>query len=126
MILLATGSRGTGHSMDNLRDTTDALARQGKPDFVDGGFAELQRLDIDQENKGAHNLEVSVGTQKTLLGDAGITWTAFTLLATGAVRSIFPRLRSRYFAFRFRTTGASQPWAVSGVTAWFAPAGDRP
>ena len=31
MILLATGSRGTGHSMDNLRDTTDALARQGKP-----------------------------------------------------------------------------------------------
>lgn len=101
------------------------LLAGANPGFTPGGRAELARLDFDQENQGSHNVTIEVGTQETLRGDAAITWTPFTFPATGATRSRFPRLNSRYFALRIQTTGVAQPFRASGAVLWFNPAGDR-
>ena len=120
----AVGVARTRRFESGLFSPADSLAAAGLG-FVQGGLSELVRLDLDQENKGSHNVTIEIGTQETLRGDAAITWTTFTLPATGATRSLFPRLVSRYFAVRITTTGVSQPFRVSGAVLWFNPAGDR-
>ena len=89
-----------------------------------GEKATLNRIDIDQENKGSYNLEVYVGTQNVLRGDADITWSStYTLAASGATRSIPVRHTGVYFAFRIQTTGVSQPFRLSRLTGYFVPRG---
>lgn len=120
----AVGVARTRTFESGLFSAADSLADQ-RLGFVAGGLAELVRLDFDQENKGSYNVTIEIGTQDTLRGDAAITWTTFTLPATGATRSLFPRLVARYFAVRIQTTGLSQPFRASGAVLWFNPAGDR-
>lgn len=90
-----------------------------------GSKCTLNRIDVEQENKGSHNLEVWVGTQDTLSGDAGITWTQYTIVADGTVRTIPVRHTAVFFALRVRTAGSAEPFRVSGLKCWFVKRGDR-
>ena len=96
-------------------------ARFGQP----GIKCTLQQIVVDLENKGTYNLEVWVGTQDTLTGDSGITWTQYTVPSDGTVRFIDTRHTAVYFAFRLQTTGAGEAERVSGLTAYFSPRGTR-
>ena len=96
-------------------------ARFGQP----GIKCTLQQIVVDLENKGTYNLEVWVGTQDSLTGDAGITWTQYTIISDGTVRFIDTRHTAVYFAFRLQTTGAGEAERVSGLTAYFSPRGTR-
>lgn len=90
---------------------------------VAGCRSTLNRIEIEQENSGSHNLEVWVGTQDVLAGDAGITWTQYTIIADGSQSSIAVRHTAQFFAFRFQTSGASQDFRISGIRAFFVKRG---
>lgn len=90
-----------------------------------GSLATLNLLKIEQENKGSHNLEVWIGTQDTLTGNSGITWTQYTVPASGGTQFLPVRHTAVWFAIRFRTSGTSEPFRLSGCTAYFAPRGDH-
>ena len=93
----------------------------GKP----GTYATLEMLKIELENTGSHNLEVSVGTQDTLTGNAGLTWTPYTLPASGGTVWLPVRQTAVWFALRFRTTGSEADFRLSGCEAFFNRRGDR-
>lgn len=114
-------------SVDNLGVGRERLFETGlfAPFEGDNRQATLERIDIEQENMGGHNLEIWIGTQNTLTGDAGIVWTQYTLPANGATRTIGIRKTARYFALRLRTAGAAESFRVSGVIPYFTARGDR-
>lgn len=85
----------------------------------------LERLEIEQENKGTHNLEVWIGTQDTLIGDNTVSFTQHIIIADGSKRIVPVGQTARYFAIRFRTAGAAEGFRLSGVFAYFTKRGDR-
>lgn len=87
--------------------------------------ATLEKIEIEQENKGTHNLEVWVGTQDTLIGDNTVTFTKYTIIADGSKRVIPIRKTARYFAIRIRTAGVAEGFRTSGLFAYFTKRGDR-
>jgi hypothetical protein len=85
----------------------------------------LETIEMDFEDKGSYNLEIWVGTQDFLRGEANLTWERYLVPMDGSVSEILIRRTAKYFTFRIQTEGSEEAFRGSGIRANFSKRGDR-